>query len=331
MNLGRWLLLVSTVFLFLSGPQTASAQCASNASSCVTCHESQGQHPILQSEAKWHVDHGFGDLCAGCHGGSPESPEKALAHIGLRNPLEDASVSCAGCHGNADELIAVYRSLDRPSSAPPPALNVDVESTESATVDRILAVLIALFTLAIFLLVRGRPRQSLGDLLRAKEWNPYLSGALLGSVVAVSAIVCGRPLAASGAFDKLAAYPGSALFGGAQYYQFVMSPGINWQVWMIFGLLIGSFAASKFSGEVRVRWLPDTQWEDRFGTSRKVRFIVAFIGAVLVQFGAGIAGGCTSGLAISGGAVLAPGAFVFMAGMFLGGIPTALLWYRGRP
>ena len=57
----------------------------------------------------------------------------------------------------------------------------------------------------------------------------------------------------------------------------------------------------------------------------------AFIGAVLVQFGAGIAGGCTSGLAISGGAVLAPGAFIFMAGMFLGGIPTALLWYRGRP
>jgi hypothetical protein len=28
--------------------------------------------------------------------------------------------------------------------------------------------------------------------------------------------------------------------------------------------------------------------------------------------------------------VLAPGAFLFMAGMFAGGIPTAWLWYRGR-
>jgi hypothetical protein len=54
------------------------------------------------------------------------------------------------------------------------------------------------------------------------------------------------------------------------------------------------------------------------------------VAAVLVQIGAGIAGGCTSGLAISGGAVLSPAAFVFMAGMFAGGIPAAWLWYRGR-
>ena len=56
--------------------------------------------------------------------------------------------------------------------------------------------------------------------------------------------------------------------------------------------------------------------------------LVGFAGAVLVQLGADIAGGCTSGLAISGGAVLAPAAFVFMAGMFAGGIPTAWLWSR---
>jgi len=79
-----------------------------------------------------------------------------------------------------------------------------------------------------------------------------------------------------------------------------------------------------------VRWLPDTQCQPRFGTSRGLRLAIAFFGAVLVQVGAGIAGGCTSGLAISGGSVLAPAAFLFMAGMFAGGIPTAWLWYRGR-
>jgi hypothetical protein len=153
---------------------------------------------------------------------------------------------------------------------------------------------------------------------------------LLGLVVAFSEVVCGRPLAASGAFDKLAAYPGGWLFPSSQYYGHIMAPGITWQVWLVVGVLAGSFASSKLSGEARLRWLPDTQWQPRFGASRKLRLILAFFGAVLVQVGAGIAGGCTSGLAISGGAALAPGAFLFMAGMFAGGIPTAWLWYRGR-
>jgi len=61
-----------------------------------------------------------------------------------------------------------------------------------------------------------------------------------------------------------------------------------------------------------------------------VRLLVAFFGAMLVQLGAGIAGGCTSGLAISGGALLSPAAFVFMGGMFASGIPTAWLWGRLR-
>ncbi len=165
-------------------------------------------------------------------------------------------------------------------------------------------------------------------LLRAKEWSPYLAGAMLGLVVAFSEVVCGRPLAAAGAFDKLAAYPGRWLFPRSQYYAHILSPGITWQVWLIVGVVAGSFLASLLSGEARLRWLPDTQWQTRFGPNRKRRLKLAFFGAMLVQIGAGIAGGCTSGLAISGGATLAPAAFLFMAGMFAGGIPTAWLWYR---
>jgi hypothetical protein len=50
----------------------------------------------------------------------------------------------------------------------------------------------------------------------------------------------------------------------------------------------------------------------------------------LIELAAGIAGGCTASLGVSGGAVLAPGAFVFMAAMFAGGIPTARFLYRRR-
>jgi hypothetical protein len=187
--------------------------------------------------------------------------------------------------------------------------------------------------IALYVVLRReltKARRPLVAWLRDKTWNPYAAGVLLGLVVAFSEVICGRPLAASGAFDKLAAYLGRALFPNSQYYGHIMTPGITWQVWLIVGVLAGSFASSKLSGEARLRWLPDTQWQPRFGANRKLRLLIAFLGAVLVQVGAGIAGGCTSGLAISGGAVLAPAAFLFMAGMFAGGIPTAWLWYRGR-
>lgn len=199
--------------------------------------------------------------------------------------------------------------------------------------DRVLAALATLLTMAIlFVLRRELPmnRRSLLAWLRDKTWSPYAAGVLLGLVVAFSEVVYGRPLAASGAFDKLAAYLGSWLFPSSQYYGHIMAPEITWQVWLVVGVLAGSFASSKLSGEARWRWLPDTQWQQRFGATRKLRLALAFTGAVLVQVGAGIAGGCTSGLAISGGAALAPAAFLFMAGMFAGGIPTAWLWYRGK-
>jgi hypothetical protein len=316
------------------------AQCASNASSCVTCHETQGLRPVLQGKQAWHVDHGFGDLCASCHAGDPAAPAKDQAHLGLRHPLVDPAVSCAGCHAHdASTRAERYRSVAVSAAASPPTPPVPPASPPSTTshggskADRVLAIFAALLAAALYFVFRrelAAGRRPLAAWLRDKTWSPYAAGVMLGLVVAFSEVFCGRPLAASGAFDKLAAYAGRWLFPRSQYYAHVMSPAITWQVWLIVGVVAGSFVSSKLSGETRLRWLPDTQWQPRFGGSRTLRLIIAFSGAVLVQVGAGIAGGCTSGLAISGGAALAPSAFLFMAGMFAGGIPAAWLWYRGR-
>jgi hypothetical protein len=325
---------LAIVLLMLARP--AYAQCTSNASSCVTCHETQGLRPVLQSAQPWHVDHGFGDLCASCHAGDPAASTQERAHVGLRRPLAEPSLSCAGCHADdasarAERYLALAVGLAPPP--PTPASPTAGASTGSSIADRILAVLAVVLALALYFVVRREltsERRSLFAWLRDKTWSPYAAGVLLGLVVAFSEVVCGRPLAVSGAFDKLAAYFGRWLFPASQYYGHVMTPGITWQVWLVVGVLAGSFTSSKLSGEARWRWLPDTQWEPRFGASRKLRLVIAFFGAALVQIGAAIAGGCTSGLAISGGAALAPAAFLFMAGMFAGGIPTAWLWYRGR-
>ncbi|MBI3177250.1 MAG: YeeE/YedE family protein, partial [Chloroflexi bacterium] len=76
--------------------------------------------------------------------------------------------------------------------------------------------------------------------------------------------------------------------------------------------------------------MPEQQWTEVFGPSRVKRALFVFFGAALLEIAAGIAGGCTSGLAISGGMLLAPAAYLFIAGMFASGIVTALIVYRRR-
>ena len=345
------------------GARSAHAQCEANASSCVDCHEIQRQRPVLDDARPWHRDHRFGDLCVACHGGDGSATSQLAAHAGRRDPLADSTASCGGCH--TDHVARVDRYLafagpaapqgdgdgDEPSSSSSSSSSIENASSEPAApvasaaptsspaparapshrADRVLTLAALVLTAVLaWQLTRRRPRTSAVAWLRAPRWSPYVAGAGLGVVVAISEGVLRRPLSASGAFDKLAAYPGHALFPRSVYWAHVMTPAITWQVWLMLGLLLGAFASSTLSHQAHATWLPDAQWVPRFGVSRARRLAIAFVGAALVQIGAGIAGGCTSGLAISGGALLAPAAFVFMAGMFAGGVPTACWWYRGR-
>lgn len=310
------------------------AQCLSNASSCVTCHETEARHPVLGTTAPWHVEHGFGDLCAACHGGDPGASSRTAAHLGLQAPLGNADRTCKACHGSDTEALAqryLIAAADARSSPPAAPRGPVAPARSGPRADYVLA-LVAI-TLAGVLCLALRPRNA-GNrwgfvaALRAASWSPLAAGSLLGVVVAVSEVAYARPIAAAGAFDKLAAYLGRWLFPTSQYYTHVMRPGVVWSVWVVLGIFIGAYASAKLSGTANKRWLPEIQWQARFGAARATRLAIAFLGAVLVQLGAGIAGGCTSGLAISGGALLSPAAFLFMGGMFAAGIPTAWLWYR---
>ncbi|MBP8810900.1 MAG: YeeE/YedE family protein [Kofleriaceae bacterium] len=332
-------ILIALAFAVVAAPRSSTAQCSANASSCVSCHETQGLRPVLGDAQPWHVDHGFGDLCSACHGGAPGEEDQTRAHRGRREPLIAIEDACAGCHrDDAAARAAGYQAAlaARPPEAPsPPPPRAPRVAGTSRPADPYLAALALALALALVVAVR-RPRlaaagPALAAAVRAPTWSPYAAGALLGAIVGTAAVALGRPLAASSAVDKLAAYLGRWWFADAPYYRYQMAPGITWQVWLVIGVLGGAFASARWSGQARWRWLPDAQWGPRFGPSRGRRLVVAFLGAVLVQVGAGIAGGCTSGLAISGGAVLAPAAFLFMAGMFAGGIPTAWLWYRRAP
>ncbi len=170
--------------------------------------------------------------------------------------------------------------------------------------------------------------------LRQPEWSPYAAGVALGLLGIVAFFFTDRIFSSSGAFENIAgallklAAPAMA---DNMYWNFVMPASfVTFGVVMLGGIFIGSLISGIISKSFKWRTVSDKQWVRVFGPAVWKRWLALFIGGIILEYGAGIAGGCTSGLAISGGVQLAPAAFLFMAGMFAAGIPTAMILYGRR-
>lgn len=173
--------------------------------------------------------------------------------------------------------------------------------------------------------------------LHKELWSPYVAGVLLGIVGILAVLLTNRLLGASGAFENLAGMIGKAIapkpFDNT-YFNFIMPPGITWGVVLLIGVFVGGFLGALSSGTLvwgkKESAISDPQWTRIFGPEVWKRWALGFLGAIVLEYGAGIAGGCTSGLAISGGMLLVPAAFLFIGGMFVSGIAVALIVYRNR-
>jgi uncharacterized protein len=171
--------------------------------------------------------------------------------------------------------------------------------------------------------------------IRKEEWSPYVAGILLGIVGIATVWASNTLLGASGAFENIAGMIGKWVAPAAfdnMYFNFIMPPGITWGVILLAGIFFGGMIGAATSGTLlwgkKSAANSDAQWKRIFGPQVWKRWILAFVGAIILEYAAGIAGGCTSGLAISGGMLLAPAAFLFIMGMFASGILTALIIYR---
>ncbi len=175
------------------------------------------------------------------------------------------------------------------------------------------------------------------EYIHKEVWSPYVAGILLGIVGILAVLLSNSLLGASGAFESLAGMIGKSIAPKAfdtLYFNFVMPPGINWGIILLVGVFFGGMVGAWTSGTLK--WgkkdsaNSDAQWKKIFGPQTWKRWVLAFVGAIILEYAAGIAGGCTSGLAISGGMLLVPAAFIFISGMFASGIVTALIVYRNR-
>ena len=160
--------------------------------------------------------------------------------------------------------------------------------------------------------------------------NPYLGGTLLGIVLFLAFYLTGNGLGASGALSRVVVFVQDQFFpehvdrvgylvkmaGGTR------NPLDHWIVIMVAGVLVGGFTSGWFGRRVKV--------ETNRGPniSLLARWGMAFLGGGLMGYGARMARGCTSGQALSGGAVLSVGSWAFMFAVFGGGYALAYFFRK---
>lgn len=160
-------------------------------------------------------------------------------------------------------------------------------------------------------------------------WSPYVAGVGLGLTLLATFYIAGWGLGASSAFslltgvgiEKISPEFARSLeyFSG---YLNVESPLINWVVFEVGGLFLGAFAGAMLSKNFKVKL-------DRAPSmGGKTRLMTAFAGGILIGFASRLARGCTSGVALSGGAQLAISGWAFVIAMFISGFIVAAILRR---
>lgn len=163
-------------------------------------------------------------------------------------------------------------------------------------------------------------------------WNPYAAGVALGIVLFSAYVLTGSGLGGSGGSARVMAFvedifapsisdrnPYLANLAGGD-----RNPLDHNMIWMMLGVIAGGFVSGSLAGRVGV------QTHKGPHISNRTRWLLAFTGGSLMGFGAALARGCTSGQALSGGAVLSVGSWAFMmmvfAGAYLLAYPLRKVW-----
>lgn len=160
-------------------------------------------------------------------------------------------------------------------------------------------------------------------------WNPYLAGVALGLVLLASIAVMGVGLGASGASLRL----GVAALGAVAPGAVEGSPGLArawngghpfdfWLSFEVLGVVLGGFVGAYTSGRLKAETLRGPR------VGRGARLAMALLGGIVMGAAARVTRGCTSGQALSGGALMSVGSWAFMFSVFAGGYATA--WFVRR-
>jgi hypothetical protein len=168
--------------------------------------------------------------------------------------------------------------------------------------------------------------------LTAKRWSPYLTGVLIGVLCWIAFYVSNKPIGVSTAFVRSVAMIEEKAVPDhykATGYLTGYGTAIDWEWMLVIGIFAGALFSSLISRDVKAEVVPGV-WKETVGTNAGLRLLFAFLGGIILMFGARMAGGCTSGHGLSGGLQLSVGSWTFMGAFFALGIVASLLLYRAK-
>ena len=150
--------------------------------------------------------------------------------------------------------------------------------------------------------------------------NPYVAGIGLGIVLLLAFILMGRGLGASGGFTSMltatvnvvdSEYAAQNEMYSSYNENGEQNPLKDWLVFELIGVVLGGFISGLIAGRIK------RSVEKGPGISSKSRLVLAFIGGTLMGFAAKMARGCTSGQALTGGALMSVGSWIFIITLFV--------------
>ena len=160
--------------------------------------------------------------------------------------------------------------------------------------------------------------------------NPYLAGSLLGVVLFLSFYFTGGGLGASAALSHIQTgvldwFAPAHVDRTAYFAEMAGGSRSTWDyqgVYMLVGALVGGLVSGLISRRVK----PELRKGPNVTATTRVVF--ALLGGAIMGYGARLARGCTSGQALSGGAVLSVGSWAFALSLFAAGYAVA--WFARR-
>jgi uncharacterized membrane protein YedE/YeeE len=127
----------------------------------------------------------------------------------------------------------------------------------------------------------------------------YITGPLLGLLVVGLFVVANQPLGASGAYVQT--------MKAARHD----SDTVGWRVWYFGGIFVGGLLATVLGSGVEIRTGYDAM--KAAGWSKPLIAVIVFVAAIVMGYGARLAGGCTSGHGICGTAQRSPASWAATA------------------
>lgn len=160
--------------------------------------------------------------------------------------------------------------------------------------------------------------------------SPYLAGVGIGLVLLMAYVTVGRGLGASGAFTSVAAAGVAAVAPQqaavspvlGEYLGGARGPLADWLVVELIGVALGGYLSARLAGRRRRTVERGPRITDR------TRLLYGFGGGMVMGVGAKLARGCTSGQALTGGALLSVGSWIFIATAFAAAFAAAPLFRR---